>query len=560
MSSPDGRLHVTFNGEIVNYAELRRGLAGYPYRTAGDTEVLLAAFAEWGPDSVRRLRGQFAYALLDERDQSLYLVRDRLGILPLYYYADEHVFLFASEIKALLAVIAEPAVDRQSLYEYLGGRAVRAPNTLFAGIRKLAPGTWLRVGQAGASDQHRYWTVPRPSTRRVEARDAAAELHARLTRAVEVNLVADVPVGAYLSGGLDSSLIVSLVRHLRPEGELHTFSATFGDERLDETPYARAVSTANRTTHHEVHVGAADFEETWQRLTWHRDSPISEASDVAVNRLAELAAQDVKVVLSGEGADELFAGYPKHLYARLADAACRIPSAIRVAPLTAVEGRMPFRLAKQRTFVRALAAPTQSEQREMWFAAFSRRERAALLGLDAEEPAAEWGGDALWRMLEEDLRSWLPDVLLERGDRMSMAASLELRPPFLDHELVEWAFALPSKLKVRRHTGKWILREVARRYVPPDVISRPKLGFRAPLDVWFRGRLADFTREALLGKGSFVGSELNRRLVRELLDRHQSGCSNEALRIWTLLSLEVWHRVFFRSGAHTTMKAEALSA
>ena len=547
MSSPDGRLHVCFNGEILNYRQLRREIA-YDYQTSGDTEVLLAAFDRLGARSVDRLRGQFAYALYSEKSRELWLFRDRLGILPLYYYADDDMFAFASEIKALLpALPRQPAVDLASVADYMTRRSVPAPWTLFEGVRKVPPGATLCVKPDGRVTVTPYW-APDSDPARFEPSSAEAvdQLEELLRRAVESNLVADVPVGAYLSGGLDSSLIVALMRSVRPEADIQTFSAAFGDPRFDETVHARRVAASHRTTHREVRVAPSEFEELWAPLTWHRDAPISEASDIAVFRLASLAAQSVKVVLSGEGADELFAGYPKHRFAGLTDRSSVVPPLVRRG-LGRLEHALPEPMARPRIALRALGGSTELDRMEGWFAPFTVRERQLLLPNHAHHMRpAPAGHEPLRRMLVADVRGWLTDNLLERGDRMSMAASLELRPPYLDHTLVEWALRLPAGMKIRNGQGKWVLRQAASRYLPPDIVSRRKVGFRVPLDAWFKGELRPLVHEALVARDSFVGTIMDRTAIRDLLRRHMTSRSDESLRIWTLASLEMWHRVFFK--------------
>ncbi len=318
MSSFDGSCHVCFNGEIFNYRALRDDLP-YPYHTGGDTEVLLSAYLAGGPESVKLLRGQFAFALHNSRSNELWLFRDRLGVLPLYYYVDARMFAFASEIKALLPVLPDPpSVDHDSLDAYLMRRAVPAPHTLFRSIRKLPPAHLLRVTPKGADEPRRYWQLPPPDSMRPTKGgevQAVARVGEALREAVANALVADVPVGAYLSGGVDSSLIVAIISSLRDKGMVETFSASFPGSPSDESVHARRVSKLIGTNHHEVPVEPGDFIKLWPRLTWHRDAPISEPADIAVFRLAETARRRVKVVLSGEGSDELFGGYPKHRFA-----------------------------------------------------------------------------------------------------------------------------------------------------------------------------------------------------------------------------------------------------
>jgi asparagine synthase (glutamine-hydrolysing) len=544
MASAEGRHHLCFNGEILNYRQLRAEL-DYPFATGGDTEVLLASLLTHGSDAVQRLDGQFAFALHDEQDGSLLLARDRLGILPLYYYRDAHMFAFASELKALLPALGRrPDVDRAALTSFLATGSTPAPVTLLAGVRKLMPGHLLHVARDGSVRETRYWAPPGVGEElAVTDREAVDLLDAALQASVQAALVADVPVGAYLSGGLDSSLIVAMMSRVHT-GAVQTFSAGFTGSDDDELPYAREVSALLGTVHHEVTVGPADFQELWHRLTWHRDAPVSQPADVAVFRLAELARRDVKVVLSGEGSDELFAGYPKYAAAAWVERGAKLPLAVRRALSQRAEGLLPERAARLRAPLRALAADSEGERFRTWFAPFSAAERRSLLGEHEELPYPPWAeaeGDLVRRMLHVDCHGWLSDNLLERGDRMSMAASLELRPPFLGKDVVDLAFRLPSRVKLRGRDGKWVVKQVGKRYLPAGIVNRRKVGFRVPLERWFRGELQQMARDMLCGPSSFVGGTLDRRFVTDLLERHASGRSNEASRIWTLLCLEVWH-------------------
>ncbi|MFI5783597.1 asparagine synthase (glutamine-hydrolyzing) [Nocardia sp. NPDC051570] len=542
MAGAGGGAHIAFNGEILNYRQLRDGLT-YPFTTSGDTEVLLALYERYGPAGVGKLRGQFAYAIHDSRTNETHLFRDRLGILPLYYYATDTLFAFASEIKALFPVVEKPGVDTASLHDFLAHRSVPAPYTFIEGVRKVPQGHHLVVRADGAVRIEAFWTLPPDSEVIDVTPDAAVDLLDNALRSsVRDALVADVPVGAYLSGGVDSSLICALVAKERNGEGLHTFSAAFGDERVDETRWARMAAKIVGSEHHETLVTANDFQDNWARLCWHRDSPLSEPADVAVYRLAELAREHVKVVLSGEGSDELFGGYPKYRYARTT----RMAGALPRAPLRWLEERMPAHRARLVVALRAISEPTYAERMRGWFAPFTSTERDRLLGSSPERsvlaPYLDGRGDALRRMLYADTHTWLADNLLERGDRMSMAASLELRPPFLDHRVAELAFRLPSAVKVRGGTTKWIVKELARQHLPTDLVDRPKVGFKVPLDEWFRGHLREMAFDMLIGPSSFVDSIFDRTAVRRLLDSHSSGERDEQSRIWTLLSLEVWHR------------------
>lgn len=549
MSSHDGHCHVTFNGEIFNYQALRKQLH-YPFRTHGDTEVLLALFHAGGPSGVERLQGQFAYAAYDQRSDDLWLFRDRLGVLPLYYYEDAEMLAFASEVKGLVPALPRPlSVDESSLGDYLGQRAVPAPHTLFKGIRKLRQAHGLRVGPRAVGELRRYWSMPAVTSGPDDPAAAVDAVAGALVASVESALVADVPVGSYLSGGVDSSLIVAIMSKLRHGEGVETFSAGFGDDRHDELPYAREVSRLLGTTHHEVTVTPSDFESLWRLLTWHRDAPVSEPADVAVFKLASLARQHVKVVLSGEGSDELFAGYPKYRFAPMAAVADWIPTAVRTPLFGGLERLLPARAGQLRIALRAMAAGNSDERTQAWFAPFTEAERLALLGHARRhgqpDVLSAASGDLVRRMLYVDCHGWLADNLLERGDRMSMAASLELRPPFLDHRMVELAFSLPTSVKVRKGRTKWVVKEVARQYLPDTIVDRRKVGFRVPLDTWFRGHLRELAFDLLLSPQSFVGAVLDRSVVKELLESHERGRRNEEIRIWTLLCLEVWHEVFF---------------
>jgi asparagine synthase (glutamine-hydrolysing) len=551
MASVDGRLHVCFNGEILNYRALR-GRLSYPFQTNGDTETLLAAYLARGAESVQDLDGQFAFGMYDSVTSELWLFRDRLGILPLYYYADNNMFAFASEIKALIpALPGSPEIDEASVESYLAHRSVSAPFTLFKRIAKLPAGHRLLVGPDGIRESKQYWSVPRQQgLSPLSAPEAVDRLAVQLERSVKAALVADVPVGAYLSGGVDSSLIVAMMSRLRQGEGVETFSAGFGDSRYDELSYAARVSALLGTRHHEVRLTPDHFLELWPRLTWHRDAPISEPADIAVYSLAAAARREVKVILSGEGSDELFAGYPKYAVARWLRAADVIPKPVLHRTALFLEQRLPAYASRLRVPLRVLTSSSKTERLHAWFAPFTEDERRALAGhLPSRATTATNGNprDVVRQMLEVDTEFYLPDNLLERGDRMSMAASLELRPPFLDHHLVELAFSLPSNYKVVRGRTKWIVKEVARRYLPADIVDRPKVGFRVPLDVWFRGGLRTMAWDTLSSPSSFVSQLLNRRAIQSLLERHDRGASNEEIRLWTLLCLEVWHQTFFTS-------------
>lgn len=553
MTSASGPFHITFNGEIFNYQSLRADLErdGVPLKTHGDTEVLLETIRREGIRGLDKLNGQFAFAYFDEAKGTLMVARDRLGILPLYYYTGPGFVAFASEIKGLLPAIGTPEIDDEAIEQYLTYRSVPPSRTMFRGVKKLAPGTVLHIGKDGSLREETFWALPAKHNGEMLTGDAA--IHAvdeKLREAVALRLVADVPVGAYLSGGLDSSLTVALMKKLREGGEVQTFAAGFSDPRFDELPFARQVSEAVGTVHHEVMVTSQDFQELWQQLSWHRDGPMSEPADIAIYKIAKQARASVKVLLSGEGSDEIFGGYPKYAYEPKLAPLANLPGALRVPAFRAFERLLPESKNRMRQAARALASRSPAERMQTWFGPFTWYERRSLkVGYGNHNPPNQWDraeGDHLRRMLYVDCHTWLADNLLERGDRMSMAASIENRPPFLDHELVELAFRVDSSMKIKGTSGKWLVKEIARKHLPQNIVDRKKVGFKVPLDEWFRGGLKEYVHDLLLGSDSFVSGYFNRSVIERMLADHTRGRRNEELRLWTLMGLEVWHRAFFR--------------
>ena len=521
MHSVDGRWVLALDGVIVNHQTLRAHL-DYPFRTRGDSEVVVAGLALEGISFVERLQGQFAFVAHDLRTDTTHLVRDRLGILPLHYRHIPGGIAFGSEVKALLAVGPAPQVDHRSLDAFLGARAVPAPDTLFEGVKKVRPAHRVSIMPGGHLEEARYWAPPECDPEGTwSAGDAIEAVGDGVRESVRAALVADVPVGAHLTGDLDSSLVVAQMQQLRGDDPVHTFFAGFADHQQDDLQRARRASTLLGSTHHEVQLRAADFEDLWARLTWHRDAPISEPADVAVFGLSRAAREHVRVVLSGAGSDTLFGGKAKQRLARLAERSTVLPARLRSRMASPVE--------------RGAGAPFTAAERERLLGTAPPRERRAT-------PTP--GVDPLDRMLRHDLRHRLPDSLLERLERMSMAASVELRAPLLDHHLVELAFRLPTSVKVRPGSTKWVLKEVARPLLPDEVIDQKSVGLRVPMDALLRAGLRDTARDRLTGADSWVGRTLDGSGVRKLVERHERG-ANEELQLWTLLCLEMWHDCFF---------------
>lgn len=553
MCDPDAGLVLTFNGEIYNFRELRAQLAslGYDFRRDSDTEVLLRAYQHWGSEVVHRLRGMFAFAVWDAGRQRLFLARDRFGEKPLFLHEDAHGLYFASEIKALLRIPGVCAeVDLQSVWDYLAYRYVPGPKTLFRGIRKLMPGT-VAVWERGLLRETRYWTPPDRGAvpGKPPPQGAVEDFLARLDQAVRLQMVSDVPFGAFLSGGIDSSTIVALMsRHSR---HVKTFSVGFGEEGYSELEYAAQVARHFGTEHHELEIRERDIMEKLPTLVAFRDAPVSEPSDIPIYMLAREASRSVKMVLTGEGSDEILGGYPKHLFERFAVGYQRVvPGCVRHRLIAPLAHALPYEFRRLKTAVTNLNIEDWRGRYVRWFGALSRGERDRLTVLRMEPTA---GDDALpfdsdpansplRRILYFDQTSWLPDNLLERGDRMTMAASIEARVPFLDHELAEFASSLPDHYRVRRLRSKWILRQAGKRLLPERILTRPKVGFRVPVNRWFRGEMRDYLRGHLQSASSMTRGYFDPGALDEVLDEHFEGRQNHEKLLWALLNLEIWHR------------------
>jgi asparagine synthase (glutamine-hydrolysing) len=563
-------LSLVFNGEIYNYRQLRSELeaAGEPFETAGDTEVLLRLIASEGAGALAKLDAMFAFAAWDRRLQKMLLARDPLGEKPLFYACPAPgVLVFGSEIKALLQ---HPGVDGEldldGLRQALRFRAVYGQGSLHRGIRQLEPGCFLEFGRAGLR-QGRFHDlladveVARARHAGRSVGELVEEGRDLFFQSVRERLIADVPVGAFLSGGLDSSLIVAAMRKLREAGEeIRTFSVGFDGDEKSELPFAQTVADAIGTHHQPVLVGADDFIERLAELSACRDAPMSEPADVAVAQMSRKAKESVKVVLSGEGADEVFAGYPKYALANVpppVGAAIRMVGADRTA---AIAGMLGLETTRARNAARALSQKREIDRVVQWFSYMDQEElRAILPGLGWRGP--EWEkttepqaqalsslrfGGRLYRMQAVDCRTWLPGNMLERGDRMTMAEGLEMRPPFLDKELVAWGLALDHRLKVRGGAGKWVVRQWAADLVPKEILGRKKWGFKVPLAQWFRGPMRTMLFDYLSAKDGVCGAFGDRATVVRLLENHDSGRLDASAPLWTLLAAEVWYQDVYR--------------
>jgi asparagine synthase (glutamine-hydrolysing) len=554
LGNADGSVQIVFNGEIYNFEALRADLAtrGYRFRTRSDTETVVHAYQEWGTDCVSRLRGMFAFAIWDARQERLFLARDRFGKKPLFLFSEGGLLLFASEIKALLRFPGVPSrVDHAALWDYFRYRYVPAPATLFAGVRKLAPGSWLLCDAEGMREM-RYYLPPDGTTRPAlqEPADPVGAFLELLEESVRIRMISDVPFGAFLSGGIDSSAIVGLMaRHSNLP--VKTFSVGFAEAAYSELGHAKVIAELFRTDHHELLVSQAHLMEHLPQLTRMRDAPVAEPSDIPIHLLAREARRTVKMVLTGEGSDELLGGYPKHVYERHATHYQRLPAWSRHRLIEPMIKALPYRFRRVKTAIVNLGIESREERMPRWFGALTREDCARLLRLpvppaDAQAalPAPEADDSALRAILFFDQTSWLPDNLLERGDRMTMGASIEARMPFLDHELAAFVSGLADTWRVRGFTTKRVLRLAMRRLLPARILERPKVGFRVPVNEWFRGPLRGQLQEHLIGPDSLTRPYYDPGVLQRVVREHVEGRQNHEKLLWCLLSLEVWQREF----------------
>jgi asparagine synthase (glutamine-hydrolysing) len=559
----DGTVVTVFNGEIYNYRSLRQELQsrGHVLATDSDTEVIVHLYEEYGEECVHQLRGMFGLAVWDARRRKLFLARDRLGIKPLYYTELRGQLIFASEIKAILQYPGVPRrLNVEGLSNFLSLKYVPAPQTMFEDIYALPPGCTLTCDSNGAR-VHRYWDLSFAKREEGRSEESYAEqLEALLRECVKLHLVSDVPFGAFLSGGMDSSTIVALMSQFLSE-PVKTYSVGFtGDaEAYSELPYARLVAQRYQTDHHEVFVRASHLVDLAERVTWHLDQPIADEAALANYMVAELASRDVKMVLTGEGGDELFAGYARYVGERFSPLFQIFPKHAKSLALM-LSTRVPG-VRRQKLALYALCQSDEITRLVNWFPLFNSEMKEQLLSKEfqqslsgndakvvfAEQLARTDATDPLNRMLYVDTKLWLPDDLLARGDKTSMAASVEARLPLLDHKLVEFAASLPQNMKLKGLTRKYLLKKVGRAWLPPEIISRKKKGFPMPISPWLRREARPFLRDVLSPATLRRRGLFNPSFVERLLGEHESGFAEHGSLLWGLLSVELWQRLFLDS-------------
>ena len=567
MSNEDGSLKIVFNGEIYNHTDHRANLEarGHVFATHSDTESIVHLYEEYGARCVDHLRGMFAFAIWNQRTKEMFIARDRLGVKPLYYvHTDDGSLFFASEIKALLAAGALRAeLNIAALPDYLANHATSDDTTLFAGVRRLPAGHTLRWID-GKIEIKRYWDVtpgeaiessPRPVAGYVD------EWRELFRASVKLRLMADVPLGMFLSGGIDSSAIAAVMSQMVSE-PIKTFSVAFNQPEANELVYARVVANAFGTDHHEVLVEPSDFAAALPHLIWHEDEPLAHPSSVALYFVSQLAQRHVKVVLTGEGSDELLAGYGRYRSTLLNLSAGKIyhdcsTEGIRAVVRGLASSIAPRSLARKipRTFL--WLKPDVDSIYFDNFAVFPRHMQQSLFSnqlrsqLDQTSPYAGMhhyfdahpNASMLQRLLYADLKTYLHELLMKQ-DQMSMAASIESRVPFLDHKLVEFSTALPDRMKLRGWTTKYVLREAMKGLLPEPILNRSKLGFPTPLARWFRGEFRPMLDEFILGERTLARGLFQPDFLQQLVQEHTAGSADHTERLWTLVNFEMWQRQF----------------
>ena len=562
IANADRTLWVVCNGEIYNFRELRRELEGKGRRfaTGSDSETIVHGYAEWGDDFVQRLNGMFGFALWDARRRRLLIGRDRLGVKPIYVYRDARRLAFASEAKALLAVPGVAAeLDPEALTTYLNLGYVAAPHSMFRGIAKLPPATLLSI-ENGRVEERRYWRIPEATDRQTPEGEWIERVRARLEESVRMQMVSDVPIGAFLSGGIDSSTVVGyMAKH--SDRPIRTYAIGFkgaaADEYYNELPYARRVAELFRTEHHEI-VVRPDVVALLPRLVWHMDEPLADTAFITTYLVSEFARRDVTVILSGVGGDELFGGYRRYLGNHYQAWFDRLPGWARRAA-SKVGGRLPSdrhspllnlsRLAKG--FLENADLPFEERYRA-YVQVFPLEEvgRMLLAGSSAQPDLVgaafghARGEDALNRMLAVDAETQLPDDLLLLTDKMSMAVSLECRVPLLDHELVELAARMPESVKIRGGRLKHVMKEAVSGLLPRDILERKKRGFGTPMGAWLKQDLAPLVRGLLSERVVRDRGLLDYPAVRELILAHDANRVDGTDRLLALINLEIWSRLY----------------
>ena len=565
MTNEDGSVSVVFNGEIYNYLELREELLklGHSFRSATDTEVIVHAYEEYGKEFARRFNGMFAIGIWDGRKKELILVRDRLGVKPLYYHRNGQSISFASEIKALLI---DPEISRkvdlQALSNFFTLHYVPGPRTMFAGIMKLQPGHMMTV-RGGKVETERYWELKKDPALvkcmlQAKEEDAASHLYSALNESVRKRMQSDVPVGALLSGGLDSSAILGLMTELsgRPVPAFTVGYSESGEDSISEFKYSRQVARHFQSQYKEVVVTASKFLDFLPKAVWHQDEPIGEPASIPLYFVSKLAKDNgVTVLLTGEGSDELFAGYNRHWGETLSGYYQLMPAVLRDTVLKKLISMLP-RMPLLKKGHRSMSIGGFNDRYMSWHTVYTEELKDSIFKARWEKVDTfsdvfeKYLGrvesfENLDKILYLDLSVWLPDDLLMKKDKMGMATSIEARVPFLDYTFVELAFQIPSAMKVKKLATKYILKKAMERLLPTEIIYRKKEGFPTPISNWLRTELKDFTMETLCSSAALSHGFFDRKAVRSMVEAHMKGTEDNNRLLFPLINFEIWHKLFF---------------
>jgi len=557
MCTPDGQVWIVFNGEIYNFRAIQDELvaAGYALNTSSDTEVLLHAYLAWGERCLDRLNGMFAFAIYDGRSQSVFAARDRFGEKPFYVLEHNGTLYLASELKALVAAgLVEKCLDPVALYNYFTNSYVMGPRTIFRSVHRLQPGHWLKA-EGAAVHERCYWAPPNPTEERTDEKAVIDEVLEILRDSVRLRLVSDVPIGFFLSGGVDSSSVVALASEVSGQ-PLETFSIGFKETRFDEREYARYVANKFGTRHHEFLLEPGSIEIV-EQIAWHADEPFADSSALPTWYLSQLTRQHVKVALSGDGGDEMFAGYDSYRGHLLSERLRKLPGFVRSAMVAAVRlmptsdtGRRIDRLRLARNIEDAeleagdrFVAKQQVVFRRDFLAGISpylaghatAANDRALFAPMFDQTHSPLAGMTLWQQTVS-----LADDMLVKVDRMSMAHSLEVRAPFLDHRIAELTNRVAFNTKLPQGRQKYLLRKAMERYFPADFLWRKKQGFSVPLSYWFKDSLGGYIREKLLAPGAMVGHIFKREALERIIGEHTRLTRDWSFALWTLLMFEIW--------------------
>jgi len=557
MTNEDGTVWISYNGEIYNHDAIRKYLRtkGHIFRTRSDTEVILHAYEEFGPECVNHFIGMFSFAVWNEKKKELFAARDRLGIKPFYYALQDGQFIFASEIKAILIhQSVSRIVNTEALNYYLKLRYVPGPLTMFQNIKKLMPGHYILI-KNGCMTEHKYWEVDhaKEPNHTDSAESIQEQMENLLENCIQMRLMSEVPLGVFLSGGIDSSLIAATMARMAT-GRVKTFC--IGPEKANgagEFAFARMIADRFDTEHHEYPITAQSFYDFIPDFVWHMDEPVSDPASIPLYFLSKYSRPHATVVLSGEGADEVFAGYYIYKKMLLIEELRKLNSArillLKLAKISSGE--------KYQRYLEMASLPLEERYRGV-SKVFTAAELIRLYR-NGNNPATDHdsvfskyykkteSNSPLNRMLYVDMNTWLPDDLLVKADKMTMASSQELRVPFLDHRLVEYVYSLPPNQKIRGRQTKYLLRKAAEKVIPKEIIKRNKVGFYTPIDKWFQEDFNGIAKAVLLDTSSACSNYFHCSYMESLLDDHKSGRVNNGEKLWNLLVFEIWHKRFIRS-------------